>query len=164
MKQIPHLMLALLAAAVLSACDNAKTEIEQAARGYLDALGNYRIADARPYATEQTCDVTLTFFDTLMAHTDPQAYADNIPAEITINGVTMTSDSTATVAFHKSTPSIQQDGSVEVVKVDGRWLVDQVIDIPPMFRTMLAGDSAAGPRTFTDDELRQMRENRAAAQ
>ena len=159
MKSFSHLLTSLLAVLLCTACSNDQKAIEEAAYGYLDALGNYHVSDARPFATTQTCDVTLNFLDTLMTHTDPQVYANNIPAEITINEVTMTSDTTATVAFHKSTPSTQQDGTVDVVRVDGKWLVDQVIDIPAPLRSMTAPGHNSGPRTFSDEELTEMREH-----
>lgn len=163
-KASSYLFTSLLAALLFTACNNDRNAIEKAAFGYLDALGNYRVADARPFATPQTCDVTLNFLDTLAAHTNPQVYANNIPAVITINDVSMTSDTTATVAFHKSTPSTQQDGTIDVVKVDGKWLVDQIIDIPEPLKSLTAPDHAPRPRSFSDEEIKQMRDNKAAAQ
>ena len=74
----------LLSAALLfSACANDEAQIRQCAQGYLEAMGNYRPTEARQYATQQTCDVTLSFFEKVMEFTDSSVYANNIPAEIT---------------------------------------------------------------------------------
>lgn len=158
MKRFISLSLAVIATAAFSACSN-KSEIEKTAKGYLEALGNYHVSDARPYATEKTCNITLDFFDTLMAHTDPSVYANNIPATITIGEITMTSDTSASVAYHKSTPSAEQDGTLNVIKSNKKWLVEQIIEIPPTIRQLTSGDTTPHPRTFTKEQIRQMRKN-----
>ena len=117
-----HITLSLLAV-LLAGCSNDDKQIRAAAQGYLDAMGNYRPADARPYATEETCNVTLAFFEMLMQHTDPSVYANNIPATITLGDITIAEDTLATVAFHKHTPSKEQDGEVTLVCRDGQWRV-----------------------------------------
>ena len=103
---------------LLSACANDEEQIRQCAQGYLDAMGNYRPTEARQYATQQTCDVTLAFYERVIEVTDPNVYKDNMPAEITIGDITIADDTTATAAFHKSTPTTQQDGSIDLVKRD----------------------------------------------
>lgn len=160
MKSLLSFAFALVATLALSACTNDQKEIEETAMGYLDALGNYRVSDARPFSTPQTCDVTLSFFEAMMANTDPTVYANNIPATITIGEITMNDDSTATVAFHKSTPSVEQDGTITVIKMDGKWLVDQVLDINPMMMQMARAGENPKPRTFSDEEINEMRKNK----
>ena len=163
MKSIAQVTVALVATLVFVACGNSKKEIERVAKGYIEALAYYRVSDARQYATTETCEVTLNFFDTLLAHTDPQVYAKNMPAEITITGTTIYNDTAASVAYHKSTPSGEQDGSVDLVKRDGKWQVEQVIEIPQMLKPIANGGTSE-PRTFTDEEISQMRENESAGQ
>jgi len=142
-----------LLAVVLAGCSNDEKQIRAAAQGYLDAMGNYRPTDARPYATEETCNVTLAFFEKLMQHTDPSVYANNIPATITLGDVATYDDTLATVAFHKHTPSKEQDGKVTLVCRDGQWRVHQVIEIPDMLR------DSESPRTFTPEQIEGMRRN-----
>ncbi len=147
-----HITLSLLAV-LLAGCSNDDKQIRAAAQGYLDAMGNYRPADARPYATEETCNVTLAFFEMLMQHTDPSVYANNIPATITLGDITIAEDTLATVAFHKHTPSKEQDGEVTLVCRDGQWRVHQVIEVPDMLK---GGES---PRTFSKEQIEEMRRN-----
>lgn len=143
----------MLAAALLfTACANDQEQIKQSAQGYLDAMGNYRPADARPYSTQQTCDVTLAFFEHIMQFTDSSVYSNNIPAEITIGDITITDDTTATAAFHKSTPSVQQDGTINLVKRQGRWLVHQVLNVPQLPQ---AGQQ---PRIIPEEDLKALQE------
>ena len=143
-----------LLAVVLAGCSNDDKQIRTAAQGYLDAMGNYRPADARPYATEETCNVTLAFFEKMMQHTDPSVYANNIPATITLGDITIEEDTLATVAFHKHTPSKEQDGEIELVRRNGQWQVHQVIEIPNLLN---AGEK---PRTFTKEQIEEMRRAR----
>ena len=144
----------LCLAGLLAGCSNNTDEIRSAAQGYLDAMGNYRPTDARPYATDETCDVTLTFFEKMMQHTDPSVYANNIPATITLGEITIEGDTLATVAFHKHTPSMEQDGEIQVVRRKGHWRVHQVIDVPGIL------NPGKEPRRFSEEEIAEMRKNR----
>lgn len=147
-KIIYSLLLALLA----SACTNDTEKIKQAAQGYLDAMGNYQPTQARPFATKETGDVTLKFFEYVMKNTDPKVYANNMPAEITLGEVTI-HDTTATVAFHKSTPSTQQDGTIDLVKRKGEWKVQQLIKVPPIMNP----EARKKQHNFTPEEIRQLK-------
>lgn len=143
----------LLSAALLfSACANDEAQIRQCAQGYLEAMGNYRPTEARQYATQQTCDVTLSFFEKVMEFTDSSVYANNIPAEITLGDIVITDDTTAIVNFHKSTPSTQQDGTVHLAKRDGTWLVNEVLNVPQL------PSKDQGPRILSDEEIKALRE------
>lgn len=142
-----------------SCCNNEKKQIEQAAYGYLDAMGNYRIDDARPYSTPQTCSVTLDFLCKIMPSVDTAYISSNTPAEITIKSVQQTSDTTAYVLFHKSTPITQQDDTLQMVKMDGRWLAHVIINVPPLINATLDGgdNTITHRRRFTREEARQLR-------
>lgn len=137
---------------LLSACANDEEQIRQCAQGYLDAMGNYRPTEARQYATQQTCDVTLAFYERVIEVTDPNVYKDNMPAEITIGDITIADDTIATAAFHKSTPTTQQDGSIDLVRRDHKWQVHQVLNVPQL------PAKEQGPRILSDEEVKELRE------
>ncbi len=141
---------------LMAACSNDNKEIQTVAQGYLDAMGNYKPTEARPYSTQQTCDVTLRFFENILAQTDPAVYANNMPATITLGEVTI-EDTLAEVAFHKSTPSMEQDGTLHCVKREGKWWVNEVIAVPGIVQA--ATDTTLPARTFSDEEIEQMRQN-----
>ena len=148
-----HRTLLLAGAAVLlTACANDEEQIRQCAQGYLDAMGNYRPTEARQYATQQTCDVTLSFFEKVMEFTDSSVYSNNIPATITIGQIVVTDDTTATAAFHKSTPSVEQDGSISLVKRDRKWQVHEVLNVPQL------PSNDQGPRILPDEEIKALKE------
>ena len=149
MKQITILLTAVL---LFTAYTNDEEQIAHSAQGYLEAMGNYRPTEARQYATQQTCDVTLAFFERVMEFTDSSVYANNIPAEITLGNIVIADDTTATVDYHKSTPSTQQDGTVHLAKRDGTWLVNEVLNVPQL------PSKDQGPRTFSDEEIKALRE------
>ena len=149
MKQITILLTAVL---LFTACTNDEEQIAHSAQGYLEAMGNYRPTEARQYATPQTCDVTLAFFERVMEFTDSSVYANNIPAEITLGDIVITDDTTATVDFHKSTPSTQQDGTIHLSKRDGTWLVNEVLNVPQL------PSKDQGPRILSDEEIKALRE------
>ena len=147
------LILTAAALLLIAACsNNDQEEIRQCAQGYLDAMGNYRPTEARQYSTPQTCDVTLAFFERVLEFTDSSIYANNIPAEITLGNIVIADDTTATVDYHKSTPSTQQDGTIHLSKRDGTWLVNEVLNVPQL------PSKDQGPRTLSDDEIKALRE------
>lgn len=121
-----------LLVAVFISCSYDKKKISETAYSYLNAMGNYQPSKARPFATPQTSDVTLSFYETVLEHTDSVVYINNIPADITIGEINIFNDTCATVAFHKSTPSTQQDGSINLVKRGNQWLVDEVLNVPKL--------------------------------
>ena len=149
MKQITILLTAVL---LFTACTNDEEQIAHSAQGYLEAMGNYRPTEARQYATPQTCDVTLAFFERVLEFTDSSVYANNIPAEITLGDIVITDDTSATVDFHKSTPSTQQDGTIHLSKRDGTWLVNEVLNVPQL------PSKDQGPRILSDEEIKALRE------
>lgn len=141
---------------LLTACNHDNRQIRATAQGYLDAVGNFKPTEARPYCTQEMCDTTITFFEMLMEHSDSSAYANNIPAKITLGDIEK-EDSLAIVYYHKSTPSVEQDGQLHLVKRKHQWLVHEIIYVPPIVRTMM--DTNASPRHFTPEEIEGMRKN-----
>lgn len=124
---IPSLLCAGL---LMAACSSDEEKIRESAQGYLDALGNYRPAEARPYASVETCEKTLAFYEALMKYTDSSVFKNNIPATIALGEISYSDDTSATVAFHKSTPITEQDGTLHMVKRDRKWLAHEVIGFP----------------------------------
>ncbi|MBR5831503.1 MAG: DUF4878 domain-containing protein [Bacteroidales bacterium] len=127
--------LLLIAVSVLCvACVTEKKEIEEVAYNYLDAMGNYRIDDARPYASAETCEKTLdVFINYLMPKVDTNYIKSNTPATIEILSVDILSDTTAVVSYEKTTPiTVQKDGRLDMIKEDGRWCAEVIIALPPI--------------------------------
>ncbi|MBR3488872.1 MAG: hypothetical protein IKH33_06090, partial [Bacteroidales bacterium] len=66
--------------------------------------------------------------------------------------IVVTDDTTATAAFHKSTPSVEQDGSINLVKRDRKWQVHEVLNVPQL------PSNDQGPRILPDEEIKALRE------
>ncbi|MBR1793498.1 MAG: hypothetical protein IJ764_07670 [Bacteroidales bacterium] len=127
-----------LSAIMLISCHRQGAEIENVALGYATAVGNYDFDAASPYVTEETRAVTLTIFKRILTMTDTAYIRSNTPAEIKIKNVTLTSDSTARVVYHKSTPITEQNDTLHLVHQQNRWLVDNVIELNPFMKMILA--------------------------
>lgn len=126
---------------LMVACKTEEKKVETVAYRYLDAIGNYRFAEARAYATQQTCDVTLDFYqNVVIPHTPPQALESNLPAKITIKEVSVVDDTTAWATFHNKAPKTEHDDTVRLVKEDGEWKVRDVIIIPEWMKNMINGE------------------------
>lgn len=131
MKKILFLVISVM---VLASCgNNPQKEIEKNAYGYLDAMGNYRLDDARPYASTPTCERTLEVLQKyILPKTDTNYIVSNTPATIDILGVELLSDTTAVVSYSKTTPLQVQSGKLDMVKEDGRWCAEVIINLPPI--------------------------------
>ncbi|MBR6991497.1 MAG: hypothetical protein IKH97_04665, partial [Bacteroidales bacterium] len=66
--------------------------------------------------------------------------------------IVVTDDTTATAAFHKSTPSVEQDGSINLVKRDRKWQVHEVLNVPQL------PSNDQGSRILPDEEIKALRE------
>lgn len=129
-------------------------KIEQTAFAYLDAMGNYRIEEAKPYSSPRTIETAIALCERIIPLVDTSYIKANTPAQITIKSVHIESDTTAYVLFHKSTPITQQNDTLRLVKIDGTWLVNVVINIPKLF----SNDTI--PRQghrFTREQLKAMK-------
>ena len=119
MKQRP---LFIIAALLLAACANPNRQAAtEAAQHYLDATANYRIDDARPYATHETLK-SLDFMQrVIIPQTDSAYLHDNQPATISIRQIEFPSDTEAIVHYHKSTPIKEKDSRLKMRLRDGQW-------------------------------------------
>lgn len=133
-EKIMRKIIYVVALFLLVGCNNTAKEIEKVAYGYLDAMGNYRIEDARPYASKKTCENTLEVLQkSLMPKVDTNYIKSNTPATIEILGVEVLSDTTAVVNYKKTTPiTVQNDGRLDMIKEDGRWSAEVIIALPPI--------------------------------
>ena len=132
MKRILYISISVLLLAV-SCGNNAQKDIEKTAYGYLYAMGNYRIDDARPYASTPTCERTLDVLQNyILPRTDTNYIISNTPATIDILGVELLSDTTAVVSYSKTTPLQVQSGKLDMVKENGRWCAEVIITLPPI--------------------------------
>ena len=134
---------ALLTVILTVACNNDERQIRRAAQGYLDAMANYRIEEAEPYATEETRNITLRFVqEAIMPNLAPNVIPDNTPASIEITSVDITTDSTATVVYTKTTPHETTNETIDLLKRNNEWRIHLVVDIPPIL-SLLNNTAAA---------------------
>ena len=105
--------------------------IETNAYGYLYAMSNYHISEAKNFATTETVNNTLHFVEeTIIPNLDPNFVKQNTPATIEINQVTIIDDSTAEVAYTSTTPKEVKEGKLEMVKENQEWKAKVIINIP----------------------------------
>ncbi len=116
----------VLLCSCLSSRNNIK-EIKEVAYNYSYAMANYRVDDAEPYCTEETQNSVLRKGRELMEMVQPGYIESDTPATITIEKVELTSDSTATAYYHKTTPIKDMRGEVPLVLRNGEWLVHIVL-------------------------------------
>ncbi len=108
-------------------CGNPKKEIRKAAQNYLDAMANYRIDDAVPFCTVETQEGVIETGRNLMKKVKESYIKSDTPAKVKITRTEITSDTTATVFYHKTTPLKNQYGEVNLVLRNGKWLVHIVM-------------------------------------
>ncbi len=128
----------LLSVLCLMACNSETKEIRQVAYDYCMATANYRIDDAEQYCTEETSKSTLVMARYLISLVDTSFIASNTPAEITIEKVERTSDTTAVVTYHNTTPLKSYSNTVDLLRRDGRWLVHLPLTAPEKENTTAA--------------------------
>ena len=147
-------LLLSIAALLTTACTGKEDKaIEEAAYGYAQALADYSVDDAVPYASQRTAEVTLDYYRAIVANTDSSIIASNTPASITITKVERLTDSTADALYHKSSPLTQLDDTLHLVKEKGRWVVNDVLVIP----AMLNRHRDSQRRTIPDSVIRQVK-------
>lgn len=131
MKNIAKILLLLTSICVVSSatcsCSNPKKAIKKTAYAYIDAMANYRVDDAEPYCTYETQITTLVTARQMVAAVGPAYIESDTPAKIKIKEIIITSDTTATVKYHKTTPIKNKNGELEMVLRDGKWLANVVL-------------------------------------
>lgn len=127
MKKI-HIIAIAFISLTAATCGGEKNLIKNTAYGYLDAMGNYRISDARKYSTPQTQKTTLDYIEqSIMPFVDSADIHRNTPAKITIKNVRIVDDTTAKAYYRKVTPIKTQNDSITLVKRNGEWKVNLLI-------------------------------------
>lgn len=144
MKRITLVLTVFAIIFLLAGCNSEKKLVEQSAMGYLTAMGNYKISEAEPYATEETIENTLHAIEKyIMPNLDPNVIKQNTPATIEITGVTLIDDTTAEVAYVKTTPIQVQEGKLDMVKRNKEWKAQVSIQIPEALKIEYKADVKA---------------------
>lgn len=144
MKKTTLLFSAFALLLLLMSCKSEKSLVEQSAMGYLTAMGNYKISEAEPYATEETIENTLHAIEKyIMPNLDPNVIKENTPATIEITGVTFLNDTTAEVTYKKTTPIQVQEGKLDMVKRGNDWKAQVSIQIPEALKIEYKADAKA---------------------
>ncbi len=131
MKKITFTIIGSILLLSASNCNTERSMITRTAFDYLDAMGNYRIAEAEAYSTEQTQKETLKYIEEyIMPDMDSSYLEKNTPAKIEIKGIRMVNDSVARVAFHKTTPITTQDDTLTLHKENGQWKAHVLMRAP----------------------------------
>ncbi len=118
-----------------------RKNIEQAAYRYLDAMANFRIDDAIPYASKQTREETIPFAKNfLLANTDSSVIAASTPATIVIDSIKVGND-TAIVSYTQTNPLRIKISSITVIKEDGQWLIDMPLALPSFINSGAPADT-----------------------
>ena len=129
MKVIAGIWILCATFVVCTACASPDEKaVREAAYNYAYALASYHFDDAAPYATEETIATTISTAKTLMPLVDSAYIASDSPATIEITQVDFISDTSATVSYHKVTPIKDFNGTVELRRRDGSWLVHDPIE------------------------------------
>lgn len=126
-KRNAHLLIAVTSLFFISACANSSEKIKDCAYGYSYALANYNIEEAELYCTPETKESTLQYALHLMENIPAEYIKSDTPAAIEIKNISITSDTTATVDYHKHTPIKDFDASLNMVKRHGKWLAHDPI-------------------------------------
>ena len=153
MKRI-QLVIITFVSLTAATCGGERTLVKEAAYGYLDAMGNYRIAEARPYATPQTQTTTLDYIEhSIMPYVDQKSIEKNMPARITVKRVRLLNDTLARAYYRKVTPVKTQNDSITLVKREGEWKVSLLIK---RSRTLdMMKKMAAGSKTKDSEQPEQ---------
>lgn len=107
---------------LLVACNNDTATIKDAAYSYSYALANYNLNEAELYCTEETKVSFLATSRYMISLLDTAYIARDTPAEVDIETVERTSDTTAVVHYRKRTPIKDLTYDLELRKRDGKWL------------------------------------------
>ncbi|MBQ9639772.1 MAG: hypothetical protein IJV22_09500 [Bacteroidales bacterium] len=111
-------------------------DVAEIAELYLTAMGNYKFDDAKPFATQETCEQTIDFYaQTLLPNTDSNFIAQCTPATVRIDAVS-NRDTSADISFTKFSPCDTVHGHLSMRKRNGQWRAHVVIRVPDMMRVV----------------------------
>jgi len=130
---------------MLASCDKDRS-LKRNALQYAQAMADYNLDEAYPYATQETQQYTLDYFKMIIPLIDSSYIASNTPATLTLDSVVHVDDTSATVYFHKKTPlQPRVDASVGMRLRDGKWLAHQLFKPAPFLTpsTPMGYDSTA---------------------
>ena len=134
---------------MLVGCKSDQALIEDAAMGYLTAMGNYRIKEAEAFASEETIEKTLHVIEeSIMPKLDKDFIKQNTPATIEIQEVNLLTDTTAEVKYVKTTPIQVQEGKLDMVKRNKEWKAQVKMQLPAIFNAAEEVDSKAMEEKF----------------
>lgn len=122
---------AIIVSLTLTSCSSPSSErhLKHNAKHYVQAMADYRVEDAMPYATPETQQITLNYLlKNIMPHMDTNYIHSNTPAKITLDSVKYSNDSVATVFYRKTTPLVDNmQATIEMHLHNGEWLAHQII-------------------------------------
>ena len=121
-------MLALLTASCEQQAE--RKAIRKVAYSYLDAMANFRIDDAIPFASQQTREQTIPFAKNfLLANTDTSVILASTPASIVIDSIKVGND-TAIVSYTETNPLRVKMSTITAIKEEGQWVIDVPLILP----------------------------------
>ena len=138
-------LLLLAAFAGLASCGH-DSALKNNAMQYAQAMADYDIDRAYPYATPETQTLTLDYFKTALIPALDTAYiASNTPATLYLDSIIHVSDTQATVYFHKKTPLQPHVNCVLDMRLrNGQWLAHQPIKHAPFIGGAVQAIDTAG--------------------
>lgn len=143
--------LCAVAALLLTSCQERQERkvIEKVAYNYLDAMANFRIDDAVPYASKQTREETIPFAKNfLLANTDSSVIIASTPATIVIDSINVAND-TATISYTQTNPLRVKMSTITAIKEEGQWVIDVPLMLPSFMNGGAQTDSLTIPRQDT---------------
>lgn len=123
MKRLLASTLMVTSLATCSSCSHDKEAIEEAAYQYAMATSNYEVADAAPYATQETQNTTLVFAENILKSVGEDYIKSDTPANIEIVSVQIINDTESVAVYHKTTPLKNFIDTLTLRKRANRWLV-----------------------------------------
>lgn len=104
-----------------------KKEVKTVAYEYIWSLANFDVQRAEKYASSETKKETLKIANSYMAKADKKVIEQDLPAKVRITDVKLTSDTTATAIWHKTTPRKKNSKMIELRKRNGVWQAHDLV-------------------------------------
>ena len=104
-----------------------KKAVKKVAYEYIWSLANFDVPRAEKYASAETKKETLVTANRIMSGIDKKVLEQDLPAKVRITNVKLTSDTTATAVWHKTTPRKKNSKQIELRKRNGKWQAHDLI-------------------------------------